>query len=53
MNQFTKSSDYNLSFPDGEENYIRTIFEKQSRMYARYVTGEEEIYTPFRLSGKG
>lgn len=38
---------------DGEENYIRTIFEKQSRMYARYVTGEEEIYTPFRLSGKG
>ena len=28
MNQFTKSSDYNLSFPDGEENYINFIIHK-------------------------
>ncbi|HEY8542088.1 MAG TPA: CRISPR-associated endonuclease Cas1 [Pseudothermotoga sp.] len=32
---------------DDEENYIRTIFEKQSRHYARVVLGEEEQYTPF------
>ncbi len=35
---------------DGEENYVRTIFEKQARHYARVVLGEEEEYQPFRLT---
>lgn len=34
---------------DGEENYIRTIFEKQIRMYARFVSGEESEYIPFKV----
>lgn len=34
---------------DGEENYVRTIFEKQARHYARVVLGEEEEYKPFRV----
>ena len=33
---------------DDEENYIRTIFEKQARLYARYIKEEEE-YIPYRL----
>ncbi|HOJ89276.1 MAG TPA: CRISPR-associated endonuclease Cas1 [Pseudothermotoga sp.] len=32
---------------DDEENYIRTIFEKQARHYARVVLGEDEQYIPF------
>lgn len=32
---------------DDEENYIRTIFEKQARHYARVVLGEDEKYIPF------
>lgn len=32
---------------DDEENYVRTIFEKQSRHYARVILGEEEQYIPF------
>lgn len=32
---------------DDEENYIRTIFEKQARHYARVVLGEDENYIPF------
>ncbi|KAF2961081.1 CRISPR-associated protein Cas1 [Fervidobacterium sp. 2310opik-2] len=32
---------------DGEENYIRTIFEKQARHYARVVLGEEDEYIPY------
>jgi len=32
---------------DEEENYIRTIFQKQARLYARVVMDEEEEYIPF------
>jgi len=32
---------------DEEENYIRTIFQKQARHYARVVMDEEEEYIPF------
>lgn len=32
---------------DDEENYIRTIFEKQARHYARVVLGEDEQYIPY------
>lgn len=35
---------------DNEENYIRTIFEKQMRHYARVVLGEEDEYMPFKIS---
>ncbi|ABS61469.1 MULTISPECIES: CRISPR-associated endonuclease Cas1 [Fervidobacterium] len=34
---------------DSEENYIRTIFEKQARHYARVVLGDEEKYQPYYL----
>ncbi|MEJ5230236.1 MAG: CRISPR-associated endonuclease Cas1 [Pseudothermotoga sp.] len=36
---------------DGEENYLRTIFQKQARHYARVVLGEEEQYIPFTKRG--
>ncbi|ANQ54515.1 CRISPR-associated protein Cas1 [Thermosipho sp. 1063] len=32
---------------DGETNYIRTIFQKQVRHYARVVLGDEDKYIPF------
>ncbi|BBE31741.1 CRISPR-associated endonuclease Cas1 [Tepiditoga spiralis] len=32
---------------DEEENYIRIIFEKQMRHYARVILGDEEEYIPF------
>ncbi|MEN3008999.1 CRISPR-associated endonuclease Cas1 [Pseudothermotoga sp.] len=32
---------------DDEENYVRTIFEKQARHYARVVLGEDEHYIPY------
>ncbi|WP_448516983.1 CRISPR-associated endonuclease Cas1 [Pseudothermotoga sp.] len=32
---------------DNEENYMRTIFEKQARHYAKVVLGEEPEYVPF------
>lgn len=32
---------------DDEKNYIRTIFEKQARHYARVVLDEDEKYIPF------
>ncbi|MBP8657473.1 MAG: CRISPR-associated endonuclease Cas1 [Fervidobacterium sp.] len=40
----SKKMTYHL---DGEENYIRTVFEKQARHYARVVMDEEEEYVPY------
>ncbi|AEX84847.1 CRISPR-associated protein Cas1 [Marinitoga sp. 1135] len=36
---------------DEETNYIRTIFQKQARHYARVVIGDEEEYIPFYRVG--
>ncbi|WP_448374522.1 CRISPR-associated endonuclease Cas1 [Fervidobacterium sp.] len=35
---------------DDEINYVRTIFEKQARHYARVVHGDENQYIPFYLN---
>ncbi len=43
----SKKMTYHL---DGEENYIRTVFEKQARHYARVVMDEEEEYVPYYKS---
>jgi len=48
INKFEERLNIKMKYHlDDEENYARTIFEKQARHYARVVLGDDPDYVPF------